>query len=58
MLSLPSDQPLLYEIGLNILSYKSQFQLSLRSHTANFLMVDSTDFFCVQNPTVVHRYFS
>ena len=27
-------------------------------YTANFLLVDSTDFFCVQNPTVVHRYFS
>ena len=26
-------------------------------YTANFLLVDSNDLFCVQNPTVVHRYF-
>ena len=33
------------------------FSLAIKGHTANLLTVDSTDFFCVQNPTVVHRYF-
>ena len=37
------------------LRQKSQLKLKMTSnYTANFLMVDSTDFFCVQNPTVVH----